>query len=184
MTRPASGRARRRRAHGDGAPPDRPARRERARHADHPGRGPALLRRTPRSWPVIGGNPVDFLLPGRDRPRDRRERPGQPRNRDGLRAFVRRPQAPRWRAPHPRWGLVAAKLAAVLLLEVVQVVVLLVVAALALGWRPGAGWSPILLVLALVLGTLAFAGPRPAARRHAPRGGDAGARQRPLPRRS
>lgn len=61
-------------------------------------------------------------------------------------------------APLPRWGLVAAKITAILALEVVQVVVLLAVATFALGWQPGAGWSPLLLVVALVLGTVAFAG--------------------------
>lgn len=61
-------------------------------------------------------------------------------------------------APLPRWGLVVAKLAAILVLEVVQVVVLVAVAAVVLHWQPGAAWSPILLVLAIVLGTLAFAG--------------------------
>jgi len=61
-------------------------------------------------------------------------------------------------APLPRWGLVAAKIAGILVLEVVQVVVLLAVATLVLGWRPGADWSPVLLIAALVLGTVAFAG--------------------------
>jgi ABC-2 type transport system permease protein len=61
-------------------------------------------------------------------------------------------------APLPRWGLVAAKVASILALELVQVAVLIVVATVALGWQPGAGWSPILLAAAIVLGTLAFAG--------------------------
>jgi ABC-2 type transport system permease protein len=61
-------------------------------------------------------------------------------------------------SPLPRWGLVGAKLAAVLALEVVQVLVLIGVAASVLGWQPGAGWSPLLLVVAILLGTLAFAG--------------------------
>jgi ABC-2 type transport system permease protein len=61
-------------------------------------------------------------------------------------------------APLPRWGLVAAKLAAVLVLELVQVAALLLVASLALGWSPGSGWSPTLAVVAVVLGTFAFAG--------------------------
>lgn len=61
-------------------------------------------------------------------------------------------------SPLPRWGLIAAKLLAVGVLEIVQVVVLIAIAALALGWHPGAGWSPLLLVATLVLGTAAFAG--------------------------
>ncbi len=61
-------------------------------------------------------------------------------------------------APLPRWGFVGAKVAAVLALEVVQVAALLLVASLVLGWTPGPGWSPILTVVAVVLGTFAFAG--------------------------
>lgn len=61
-------------------------------------------------------------------------------------------------SPLPRWGLVGAKLGAVLVLEVVQVAVLVAVAVLALHWQPGAAWSPLLLAVAVALGTLAFAG--------------------------
>ena len=71
-------------------------------------------------------------------------------------------------SPLPRWGLVAAKIGAVLALEVLQVIVLLVVAvafldwrpatAITLDWRPAAGISPVLFAAALLLGTLAFAG--------------------------
>jgi ABC-2 type transport system permease protein len=61
-------------------------------------------------------------------------------------------------APLPRWGLVAAKVASILVLEVIQVVALLAVGALVLGWAPGAGSSPLLFVTAIVLGTVAFAG--------------------------
>ncbi|MBI3746426.1 MAG: ABC transporter permease [Chloroflexi bacterium] len=61
-------------------------------------------------------------------------------------------------SPLPRWGLIGAKLVAVLGLELLQVVVLLVVAASVLGWRPGPDVSPALFVVALLLGTLAFAG--------------------------
>lgn len=61
-------------------------------------------------------------------------------------------------SPLPRWGLVGAKVAAILALEVVQVILLVAVAALVLHWQPGAGWSPLLLVVAVLLGTLAFAG--------------------------
>jgi ABC-2 type transport system permease protein len=61
-------------------------------------------------------------------------------------------------APLPRWGLVAAKVASILVLELVQVAVLIVVATVVLGWQPGAGSSPTLLAAAILLGTLAFAG--------------------------
>lgn len=61
-------------------------------------------------------------------------------------------------SPLPRWGLVGAKLAAILVLEVVQVAVLVAVAVVVLHWQPGAGWSPLLLAAAVLLGTLAFAG--------------------------
>jgi len=60
-------------------------------------------------------------------------------------------------APVPRWGLVASKVVAILVLEAVQVTALLVVGSLVLGWAPGAGWSPLLFVAAIVLGTVAFA---------------------------
>ena len=61
-------------------------------------------------------------------------------------------------APLPRWALIAAKVGSILVLEVVQVAALIAVAAVALGWSPGRGWSPGLLLLAIVLGTVAFAG--------------------------
>ncbi len=60
-------------------------------------------------------------------------------------------------APLPRWGLLAAKAGALLVLELVQVLVLGTVAVVAFGWAPGPGWSPILAAVAIVLGTLAFA---------------------------
>jgi ABC-2 type transport system permease protein len=59
--------------------------------------------------------------------------------------------------PLPRWGLLAAKAAALLVLEVAQVSLLVIVAAVAFGWVPGPGWSPILALLAVVAGTVAFA---------------------------
>lgn len=61
-------------------------------------------------------------------------------------------------SPLPRWGLVAAKLAGVLALELLQVALLLGVATAVLGWRAPAGTSLALGVAALLLGTLAFAG--------------------------
>lgn len=59
-------------------------------------------------------------------------------------------------SPLPRWGLVVGKTAAVLVVEVVQMVVLVVVALL-LGWEPAGGavafgW----LVVLVLLGTAAF----------------------------
>jgi ABC-2 type transport system permease protein len=61
-------------------------------------------------------------------------------------------------APLPRWGLLAAKVAALLVLETVQIVLLVAVAVAAFGWAPGPGWSPILAIVAVALGTTAFAG--------------------------
>lgn len=61
-------------------------------------------------------------------------------------------------APLPRSGLIAAKLAAVLAIEVVQVFLLVAVAIGVLGWVAPAGSSPGLALVALLLGTAAFAG--------------------------
>ncbi|HEX4898253.1 MAG TPA: ABC transporter permease [Candidatus Limnocylindrales bacterium] len=61
-------------------------------------------------------------------------------------------------APLPGWGLVASKLAAVLVLEVLQVAVLIAVAATVLDWRPGPGTSIPLFAAAVVLGSVAFVG--------------------------
>ena len=61
-------------------------------------------------------------------------------------------------SPLTRAGLLAAKMLAVLAVEVGQVVLLVAIAAAILGWRPGPGASPLLFVVALLLGTLAFAG--------------------------
>ncbi len=61
-------------------------------------------------------------------------------------------------SPLPRAGLIAAKILAVLVVEVVQVVLLVGVALALFGWSPGSGWSPAVVVSAFGLGTLAFAG--------------------------
>jgi ABC-2 type transport system permease protein len=53
---------------------------------------------------------------------------------------------------------VAAKIASILVLEIVQVVLLIAVAAVVLGWQPAVGASPALLVVAVLLGTFTFAG--------------------------
>lgn len=61
-------------------------------------------------------------------------------------------------SPLPRWGLVAAKLAAVFALELIQVALLLAVASIILSWRAPAATSIVTFVAALVLGTFAFSG--------------------------
>ncbi|MFI1764842.1 ABC transporter permease [Streptomyces sp. NPDC020800] len=58
-------------------------------------------------------------------------------------------------SPLPRWGLMTAKTASVLVTEVLQVVLLTAIA-LALGWSPHG--DPVSVVLLLVLGTAAFSG--------------------------
>lgn len=59
-------------------------------------------------------------------------------------------------APLPRWGLLAGKIGAVLVVEAVQLVVLTCVARW-VGWRPHGGWDTLLwLVLLVALGTAAF----------------------------
>jgi ABC-2 type transport system permease protein len=58
--------------------------------------------------------------------------------------------------PLPRWALIAAKLLAVAAIEALQIVILVLVAMLAYGWRPGGEVGAQL--LALLLGSVAFAG--------------------------
>ena len=59
-------------------------------------------------------------------------------------------------SPLPRAGLLAAKVAAVAVVEAVGVVILLAVATI-LGWRPDPVLSPAVIVVAIALGTFAFA---------------------------
>ncbi|MEV7995615.1 ABC transporter permease [Streptomyces sp. NPDC086077] len=58
-------------------------------------------------------------------------------------------------SPLPRWGLMTAKTASVLVVEVFQVLLVSVIA-LALGWSPQG--DPFAVLLLLVLGTAAFSG--------------------------
>ncbi|WSL57836.1 ABC transporter permease [Streptomyces sp. NBC_01725] len=58
-------------------------------------------------------------------------------------------------SPLPRWALMTAKTLSVLVTEVLQIVLLTVIA-LALGWSPEGG--PLAVLLLLVLGTAAFSG--------------------------
>jgi ABC-2 type transport system permease protein len=61
-------------------------------------------------------------------------------------------------APVARWQLIAAKLFAVVVIELLQVVLLVAIAAGLLGWRLPPGAPVIYAVVAFVLGTAAFAG--------------------------
>ncbi|MFE3037121.1 ABC transporter permease [Streptomyces canus] len=58
-------------------------------------------------------------------------------------------------SPLPRWGLMTAKTASVLVTEILQVVLLTVIA-FALGWSPHG--NPLAVLLLLILGTAAFSG--------------------------
>jgi ABC-2 type transport system permease protein len=61
-------------------------------------------------------------------------------------------------SPLPRSGLLGAKLLTVLVVEVAQVVLLVAIAVVVLGWRFPPSSSVPLLAVAMVLGTLVFAG--------------------------
>ncbi|MFI7400107.1 ABC transporter permease [Streptomyces sp. NPDC049541] len=58
-------------------------------------------------------------------------------------------------SPLPRWGLMTAKTASVLVTEILQVILLAVIA-FALGWSPHG--NPAAVLLLLILGTAAFSG--------------------------
>ncbi len=59
-------------------------------------------------------------------------------------------------SPLPRWGLLVAKVAAIVVVEIVQLAVLSVVG-LALGWQPAGGVAALAeMLLLVVLGTAAF----------------------------
>jgi ABC-2 type transport system permease protein len=59
-------------------------------------------------------------------------------------------------SPLPRWGLLAAKIGALLVVLVVQVVLLLALAAVFYGWRPAGAFGAVAVPI-LLLGTIAFA---------------------------
>jgi ABC-2 type transport system permease protein len=61
-------------------------------------------------------------------------------------------------SPLTRGGLLAAKMGTVLVVEVAQVVLLVAIAVVVLGWTPGPGASLPVFVASLLLGTVAFAG--------------------------
>lgn len=59
-------------------------------------------------------------------------------------------------SPLPRTSLIAAKTISVLAVEIVQIILLVVMARLMFGWTPGGSWPSA--IVALVLGSAAFAG--------------------------
>jgi len=59
-------------------------------------------------------------------------------------------------SPLPRAGLLAAKGISVVGIEIVQVALLVGIAVLAFGWQPAAGWSPLVVLLGMAVGTAAF----------------------------
>lgn len=61
-------------------------------------------------------------------------------------------------SPLTRVGLLAAKIGGVLVVELLQVLLLIAIAWLVLGWSPGPSASVTMLVVTLSLGTVAFAG--------------------------
>jgi ABC-2 type transport system permease protein len=61
-------------------------------------------------------------------------------------------------APLPRWALAVARTSTVLLTEAAQIVLLVGVAWIALGWRPPSSLNPALALVGVLLGTAAFAG--------------------------
>jgi ABC-2 type transport system permease protein len=60
-------------------------------------------------------------------------------------------------SPLGRTGLLGAKVGSIAIIVALQVVVLVAVAGIGLGWRPDPGGSPALVVVAVVLGTVTFA---------------------------
>ena len=61
-------------------------------------------------------------------------------------------------SPLTRGGLLTAKMGTVLAVEIAQVVLLVVIAVAVLGWAAGPDASPAVVIVALLLGTAAFAG--------------------------
>lgn len=61
-------------------------------------------------------------------------------------------------SPLPRSGLLVAKMSTVLIVEIGQVALIVALGVIVLGWAPGAGSNAVVVVAAILLGTLAFAG--------------------------
>jgi ABC-2 type transport system permease protein len=114
-----------------------------------------------RVIPLAGGNVVDFLLPGSIA----LAIIATSLVNLGIATAYERSYGVLKRlggSPLPRGGLVAAKVIAVLAIEVVQVALLIATAIVVLGWSPPLGFSGptalALIVVGVILGTLAFAG--------------------------
>ena len=107
--------------------------------------------------PVDAGSPVDFLLPGSIAfaiIATSLVSLGITTAYDRFYGVLKRLGG----SPLSRAELIAAKILAVVVVEVVQVAVLIGAASVLLGWTPPAGASVGLLVVAVLLGTLVFAG--------------------------
>jgi ABC-2 type transport system permease protein len=107
--------------------------------------------------PVDAGRPVDFLLPGSIAfaiIATSLVSLGITTAYDRFYGVLKRLGG----SPLSRAELIAAKILAVLVVEAVQVAVLVGAASVLLSWSPPAGASVGLLVVAVLLGTLAFAG--------------------------
>ena len=107
--------------------------------------------------PVDAGRPVDFLLPGSIAfavIATSLVSLGITTSYDRFYGVLKRLGG----SPLSRAELIAAKILAVLVVEAVQVAVLVGAASVLLGWSPPAGALVGLLVVAVLLGTLAFAG--------------------------
>jgi ABC-2 type transport system permease protein len=107
--------------------------------------------------PAIAGRPVDFLLPGAlalaiiaTSLVNLGIATAYERNYGVLKRLGG--------SPLTRANLLTAKIAAVFVVEVAQVVLLFAVGVLLLGWIPGSGASVVVFIAAWLLGTVAFAG--------------------------
>jgi ABC-2 type transport system permease protein len=107
--------------------------------------------------PDLGGRPVDFLLPGALAlavVASGLVNLGIATAYDRSYGVLKRLGG----SPLPRSGLIAAKILSILAVEALQVIVLVGVAVVVLGWTLPAGASPGLAIGALLLGTATFAG--------------------------
>ncbi len=107
--------------------------------------------------PAVAGKPVDFLLPGAMALAiiaaslvNLGIATAYERNYGVLKRLGG--------SPLTRGDLLAAKMSAVVVVEIVQVALLIAIAWIVLGWQPGPGAAALIVGLGLGLGTLAFAG--------------------------